>query len=84
MVLELIIIVIICPTNKRVLSGIRGSNEHPQSHRNLNSLVPSFNECVDRFLARLRPLADGKTQVPMKIEFTDLTLDVISKVGYTK
>jgi len=46
--------------------------------------VPSFNECVDRFLARLRPLADGKTQVPMKIEFTDLTLDVISKVGYTK
>ena len=45
--------------------------------------MPAFNECVDQFLARLKPLADGETQVQMKLEFTDLTLDVISKVVYT-
>ena len=46
----------------------------------LKGLVPSFNECVDRFLERLRPLADGKTEVPMMEEFATLTLDVICKV----
>ena len=46
----------------------------------LKSLVPVFNECVDQFLERLRPLADGKTQVSMKEQFDILTLDVISKV----
>jgi len=35
---------------------------------------------VDRFLERLTPLADGKTQVPMKKELSMLTLDIISKV----
>ena len=47
----------------------------------LRGLVPSFNECVDMFLERLRPLADGKTEVPMKEEFASLTLNIISKVG---
>ena len=46
----------------------------------LKGLIPSFNECVDQFLERLRPLADGKTQVPMKDEFATLTLSIISKV----
>ena len=48
----------------------------------LKDLIPSFNECVDQFLERLRPLADGKTQVPMKEEFSTLTLNVISKVNW--
>lgn len=46
----------------------------------LKSLVPSFNECVDQFLERLRPLADCRTQVSMIQQFSELTLDVISKV----
>lgn len=46
----------------------------------LKSLVPSFNECVDQFLARLRPLADGKTQVSMSDHFANLALEVIGKV----
>ena len=46
----------------------------------LRSLVPVFNECVDQFLKKLRPLADGQTQVPMKDEFSSLTLHIISKV----
>ena len=48
----------------------------------LKSLVPSFNECADKFLEGLRPLADGKTTVPMKAHLAEVTLDVISKVGY--
>ena len=47
----------------------------------LKGLIPSFNECVDQFLERLRPLADGETQVPMKEEFAILTLSIISKVN---
>jgi len=45
-------------------------------------LVPSFNECADKFIERLRPLADGKTTVPMKEHLAEVTLDVISKVTY--
>lgn len=47
----------------------------------LKDLIPSFNECVDQFLERLRPLADGRTQVPMKEELATLTLSIISKVN---
>ena len=39
-----------------------------------------FNECVDTFLERLRPHADGKTEVSMKEAFHEATLDAISKV----
>ena len=46
----------------------------------LKGLIPIFNECVDQFLERLRPLADGKTQVPMKEEFAAVTMDIICKV----
>jgi len=44
--------------------------------------VPSFNECVDKFIQGLRPLADGKTTVPMNEHLAEVTLDVISKVTY--
>jgi len=37
---------------------------------------------VDEFVERLIPLANGKTQVPMKEEFAALTLRIISKVGH--
>ena len=36
---------------------------------------------MDQFLERLRPLADGRTQVPMKEELATLTLSIISKVN---
>jgi len=55
---------------------------HSSLYSYLKSLVPSFNECADRFIGRLRPLADGKTTVPMKEHLAEVTLDVISKVGY--
>jgi len=45
-------------------------------------LVPSFNECADKFIEGLRPLADGKTIVPMKEHLAQVTADGISKVGY--
>ena len=45
----------------------------------LKSLVPSFNECADKFIERLRPLADGKTTVPMKDHLAEVyTIDWIS------
>ena len=50
----------------------------PPSH--LKTLVPAFNECVDRMVEKLTLLADGVTLVPMKKEFSIVTLDVISKV----
>ena len=46
----------------------------------LKDYLPVFNECVDAFLERLRPHADGKTEVSMKEAFHEATLDVISKV----
>ena len=46
----------------------------------LKSLTPMFGECVDKFLDKLRPLADGRTQVPMKKHIHNAALDVISKV----
>ena len=50
------------------------------TYSSLKELLPNFNESVNTFLDGLRPLADGKTQVPMKEAFHDLTLSVISKV----
>ena len=49
-------------------------------HSSLKDYLPIFNECVDTFLERLRPHADGKTEVSMKEAFHKATLDVISKV----
>ena len=49
----------------------------------LKSLVPSFNECVDVFLDKIRPMADGSTPVPIRQHLTECTLYVISKVGLT-
>ena len=43
--------------------------------------MPSFNECADKFIEGLRPLADGETTVPMKEHLAEVTLDVIGKVG---
>ena len=56
---------------------------HSSLYSYLKSLVPSFNECADKFLEGLRPLADGKTTVPMKEHLAEVTQDVISKVGCT-
>ncbi|KAL5473738.1 hypothetical protein EMCRGX_G028273 [Ephydatia muelleri] len=49
----------------------------------LKDYLPVFNECVDTFLERLRPHADGKTEVSMKEAFQEATLDVISKVAFS-
>ena len=46
----------------------------------LKELLPKFNECFDALLEKLRPLADGRTEVPMKEVFHEAALDVISKV----
>ncbi len=46
----------------------------------LKSLLPSFNECTNKLLEGIQPLADGKTVVPMKEHLANVTLDVISKV----
>ena len=46
----------------------------------LKDLLVKFNECGDAFLERLRPLADGKTEVSMNEALHETTLDVISKV----
>ena len=45
-------------------------------------LLEPFNEIANRFIGNLDPLADGKTDVPMKIKFGEFTLEVISKVWY--
>ncbi|KAL5496599.1 hypothetical protein EMCRGX_G012912 [Ephydatia muelleri] len=49
----------------------------------LKSLTPMFGECVDMFLDKLKPLADGRTQVPMKKHIHNAALDVISKVAFS-
>ena len=46
----------------------------------LKGLIPGFNKCVDKFLQKLDPLADGKTRVPLVARFSEVSLDVLSKV----
>ena len=40
-----------------------------------------INKCVDNFLDKLEPFADGRAQIPLRDEFALLTLNVISKVS---
>ena len=47
----------------------------------LKTLLDPFNEMVEKFLDNIKPLADGKTVVPMKRHFGEFTMNVISKVG---
>ncbi|KAL5473734.1 hypothetical protein EMCRGX_G028268 [Ephydatia muelleri] len=49
----------------------------------LKDLLVKFNECGDTFLERLRPHADGKTEVSMKEAFHEATLDAISKAAFS-
>ena len=44
------------------------------------NLIPSFNECADKVIEKLRPLADGVNSISISEEFSAFTLDVISKV----
>ena len=39
-----------------------------------------FSEIVSKFIDQLKPLADGKSEIPMKVKFGEFTLDVISQV----
>ena len=55
-------------------------HDSTSSQSYLKSLVPKFCESADLFLDKLGSLADGKTQVPLKIHIHQTTLDVISKV----
>ncbi|XP_064405692.1 cholesterol 24-hydroxylase-like [Halichondria panicea] len=56
--------------------------DQPFNKNYLKSLLPSFNECTDKLLEGIRPLADGKTTVPMKQHLSEVTLNVISKVAF--
>ncbi len=46
----------------------------------LESILPAFNDCVNLFIEKLRPSADGVTPVLMKQHLSEVTMDVISKV----
>ena len=46
----------------------------------LNTLLVPINAVTTKLIEELKPLADGMTQVPMKLRFGDFTTDVISKV----
>ena len=47
----------------------------------LQQLYPKFFESVEDFIKRLKPLADGKTQVSLKKQVYAASMDVISKVS---
>ena len=46
----------------------------------VHTLFQSVNVCVDAFLDKLKPLADGTTTVQMKLHLEDFLTEVISKV----
>lgn len=48
----------------------------------LQTLLEPFNEKANEFINNLRPMADGKTRVPMKTQFGTYTLETISKVAF--
>ena len=39
-----------------------------------------FNEITNKFLDQLKPFADGASRVPIKLQFGEFVLDVLSKV----
>ena len=65
-----------------LIDGRDGSNIFFH-YSSLKERLPIFNKCVNTFLEKLRPLADGKTEVPMKEAFHEVALDVISKVRWS-
>lgn len=46
----------------------------------LRTLLGPLNELADRLVEKLKALADGTTSVPMRLQFGEFTLNVISKV----
>jgi hypothetical protein len=46
----------------------------------INALVGGYNSLVDEFLAKLKPLADGKTLVPMAAHVSEFVFIADSKV----
>ena len=48
----------------------------------MKTLLVPFNKETHKFIEQLKPLADGMTQVPMKLHFGDFVLSVISKVNH--
>lgn len=44
-------------------------------------MLEPFNEMVNKFLDRIKPMADGATAVLMNVHFKELALDVISKAS---
>ena len=46
----------------------------------LKTLLEPLNEIVDTLIDKLNTLADGTTSVPMRLQFGEFTLNVISKV----
>lgn len=52
-----------------------GFKEH-----HVHTLFQSVNVCVDAFLEKLKPLADGTTTVPIKPHLQNVFTEVISKV----
>ena len=56
---------------------------NPAFHRKyLKFMLPQMNSCCDILINKLAGKADGKTQVHMLNELSNLTLDVICKVGF--
>ena len=53
---------------------------HNSYYSFLMNLIPSFNECADKVIKKLSPLADGMSSVSLSEEFSSFTIDVISKV----
>ena len=56
--------------------------DHAFHRKYLKLLVPQMNSCCEIMINKLAEKADGKTQVHMLNELSNLTLDVICKVGF--
>ncbi len=50
-------------------------------HSYLEGILPTFNDCVNLFIEKLRPSADGVTPVLMKEHINEITLNVVGKVN---
>ena len=56
--------------------------DHAFHRKYLKSMLPQMNSCCDILINKLAGKADGTTQVHMLNELSNLTLDVICKVGF--
>ncbi|KAL5479553.1 hypothetical protein EMCRGX_G023087 [Ephydatia muelleri] len=74
---------VLCMYNNAQWRQTRQLYDHAFQQDFVRGLFPKLCECANEFLAKLMPLADGNTKVPMKKHIYVAAMSIITKVLYS-